>query len=271
MAKNRDSERLQKYLASIGVGSRRKIEDQIRDGRILVNGKLARLGDKVTPGAKITIDGKPVKQKQDRAGAAKQNQRVILYNKPEGEICTRSDPKGRPTVFKNLPHLRGERWVAVGRLDINTRGILLFTNDGNLANHLMHPGAGIEREYLCRVFGEVDKESIKRLTDGVEIEGKKLRFLKVRRQRGESKNTWYSVVVTEGRYREVRRLWEAVGCQLSRLSRIRYGKVLLPRGVKPGGWLELDPSLIDRLAKNKVTDKPLSPRVKQKKNSTRWR
>lgn len=271
MSKKPDSERLQKYLASQGVGSRRKIEELIRQGRIQVNGKPAQIGDKVVPGCRVVIDGKALKLKQERGSDSKVHQRVLVYNKPEGEICTRSDPRGRPTVFKNLPHLRGERWVAVGRLDINTRGLLLFTNDGNLANHLMHPSLGIEREYLCRVFGDVDKEAIKRLQDGIMIDGKKLRFQSIRRQQGENKNTWYSVVVTEGRYREVRRLWESVGCQLSRLSRIRYGKINLPRGIKLGGWIELEPALIDRLSKNRSTDKPLSPKVKSRKQQNRKR
>ena len=162
MPKKPDNERLQKHLAGLGVGSRRKIEDLIREGKVTVNGKVAALGDKAIPGSRINVDGRPVKITPENERSSKPRQRVILYNKPEGEICTRSDPKGRPTVFKNLPHLKGERWVAVGRLDINTRGLLLFTNDGNLANHLMHPSLGIEREYLCRVFGEVTKQSIER-------------------------------------------------------------------------------------------------------------
>ena len=264
MPKQQDSERLQKYLAGIGIGSRRKIEELIRQGKITVDGKIAQIGDKVIVGSRINVDGRPVRI--DKTEDIKfRKQRVILYNKPEGEICTRSDPKGRPTVFRNLPHLKGERWVAVGRLDINTRGLLLFTNDGNLANHLMHPSLEIERDYLCRVFGEVDKEAIKKLTDGIEIDGKKVRFHKVRRSQGEGKNIWFQVTVMEGRYREVRRLWESVGCQLSRLNRISYGKVTLPRGIKLGGWVELEPAMIERLAQNKATEKPLPPKVQRRR------
>ena len=269
MSKKPDSERLQKYLAGLGIGSRRKIEDLIREGKVTVNGKVAGLGDKAIPGSRISVDGRPVKISQENERYSKPKQRVILYNKPEGEICTRSDPKGRPTVFKNLPHLKGERWVAVGRLDINTRGLLLFTNDGDLANHLMHPSLGIERQYLCRVFGEVSKESIERLTAGIEIDDRKLKFHKIRRQSGEGKNTWFSVTVMEGRYREVRRLWEAVGCQLSRLSRVGYGKILLPRGVKLGGWVELETDQIETLARNRETDKPVTPKPVRRRSQQR--
>lgn len=234
--------RLQKFLADRGVGSRRKIESWITDGRIRVDGKLAQLGDRVDERSKIKIDGRLV-----RAGNAQRDSRVILYNKPEGEICSRSDPAGRPTVFRNLPKLKGERWVAVGRLDINTRGLLLFTNNGELANRLMHPGSDIEREYMCRIFGRVDTSTLERLQEGVRIDGAEFRFKKVERQRGEGSNTWYSVVVTEGKYREVRRLWEAVGCRVSRLVRIRYGSVTLPKNLRQGAWAELKPRAIDRL------------------------
>jgi len=256
-------ERLQKYLSGLGVGSRRKIEEWIEQGRITVNGKVARLGDRVTPKCRIKIDGRPIKGKSQDPSQRRQ-QRVILYNKPEGEVCTRSDPGKRPTVFRRLPLLKGERWVAVGRLDINTRGLMLFTNDGDLANHLMHPKLGLEREYLCRVYGQVDNPSLERLKEGIEIDGQLIRFHQVRRQRGEHSNTWYSVVVKEGKYREVRRMWEAIGCKLSRLSRIRYGKVALPRGIKLGDWIELEPALIDQLAKNNENDKVVTPRLPKK-------
>ena len=254
------SERLQKYLSSLGIGSRRKIEEWIEQGKITVNGKVARLGDRVTPKCGIKIDGRPIKGKSQNPSQRRQ-QRVILYNKPEGEICTRSDPANRPTVFRRLPLLKGERWVAIGRLDINTRGLMLFTNDGDLANHLMHPKLGIEREYLCRVYGQVDNPSLDRLKEGIEIDGHVIRFHQVRRQRGEHSNTWYSVVVEEGKYREVRRMWEAIGCKLSRLSRIRYGKVALPRGIKLGDWIELSPVLIEQLAKNDDNDKVVTPKL----------
>jgi len=257
-------ERLQKYLSGQGVGSRRKIEEWIGQGKITVDGKIAQLGDRVTTDCRIKIDGRPLKG-QARGNRGKniqhRQQRVILYNKPEGEICTRSDPRGRPTVFRNLPILKGARWVAVGRLDINTRGLMLFTDDGNLANHLMHPKLGIEREYLCRVYGQVDDDSLDRLKAGIKIDGQLIRFHKVRRQHGEHSNTWYSVTVTQGKYREVRRMWAAIGCKLSRLSRIRYGKVGLPRGIKPGGWIELNSTLIAQIAKNDNNDRVVIPRL----------
>ncbi len=234
--------RLQKFLADRGVGSRRKIESWIADGRIKVDGRLAHLGDRVDEKSRIKIDGRLV-----RTGQAQKDSRVILYNKPEGEICSRNDPARRPTVFRNLPKLRGGRWVAVGRLDINTRGLLLFTNNGELANRLMHPGSDIEREYMCRIFGRVDAGTIERLQNGVRIDGGEYRFKKIKRQRGEGSNTWYSVVVSEGKYREVRRLWEAVDCRVSRLVRIRYGSVTLPKNLRQGEWIELKPSAIDRL------------------------
>ncbi len=265
MSKGAEPERLQKYLSSIGVGSRRKIEQWIGQGKISVNGKVAQLGDKVTPDCQVKIDSRALKGKPRELVAGKvAQQRIILYNKPEGEICTRSDPKNRPTVFRHLPLLKGARWVAVGRLDINTRGLMLFTNDGDLANHLMHPKLGLEREYLCRVYGQVDPESLSRLKAGIEIDGHLTRFLQVRRQRGERSNTWYSVTVQQGRYREVRKMWTAVGCKLSRLSRIRYGKVALPRGIKLGDWIELSPDLIKKLAQNADHDKVVTPRLEKK-------
>ncbi|MEM7195670.1 MAG: pseudouridine synthase [Pseudomonadota bacterium] len=235
-------ERLQKYLSSIGVGSRRKVDSWIAEGRVRVNGQVAQPGIRVTEKSRISIDGKPV-----RARAAESKTRFIIYNKPEGEICTRSDPQNRPTVFRQLPRLKGERWVVVGRLDINTRGLLLFTNSGSAANRLMHPSNMVEREYLCRVFGEVNKQTVERLLEGIAIDGRKSSFLKVKRQRGEGRNTWYKVVLTQGRYREVRRLWEKVGCQVNRLVRIRYGPVELPRSLRQGQWSELSAGEVNRL------------------------
>jgi len=235
-------ERLQKYLAALGIGSRRKIEGWIAEGKVSVNGRVARLGDRVNTHSRISIGGRPVKLKPV-AG----KRRVLLYNKPEGEISTRSDPRGRPTVFRKLPKLRGERWIAVGRLDINTGGLILFTTDGALANRLMHPGQELEREYLCRVYGQVSDQSIERLREGIELEDHRVRFHYVCRRRGELSNTWYSVVVKEGKYREVRRMWAAVGCRVSRLVRIRYGNVELPRHLKPGQWIELGSRAISAL------------------------
>ena len=248
-------ERLHKHLADLGLASRRTIESWIEQGKITLNGKVAQLGDKVSPGSHISVDGRPL-----RSRSAPRQRRVILYHKPEGEISTRKDPGQRPTVFRGLPKLKGERWVAVGRLDINTRGLLLFTNDGELANRLMHPRFGLEREYLCRVYGRVNADAIARLKAGVMIDRQRVQFLGVRRQRGQgesggrggggdgqSRNSWYSVVVGEGRYREIRRMWEAVGCRLSRLMRVRYGNVVLPKTLKPGQWCELEPAAISGL------------------------
>lgn len=253
--------RLQKFLADRGVGSRRKIESWIAEGRIKVDGRPAQLGDRVDEKSKIKIDGRLV-----RTGQAQKDSRVILYNKPEGEICSRNDPAGRPTVFRNLPKLRGERWVAVGRLDINTRGLLLFTNNGELANRLMHPGSDIEREYMCRIFGRVDADTLERLHSGIRIDGEEFRFKKIKRQRGEGSNTWYTVVVSKGRNREVRRLWEAVDCRVSRLVRIRYGGVTLPKNLRQGEWIELKSNAIDRLFR---AEQPRSEPIEKKPTSKR--
>lgn len=253
--------RLQKFLADRGVGSRRKIESWIVDGRIKVDGRLAQLGDRVDEKSKIKIDGRLV-----RSGRSQKDSRVVLYNKPEGEICSRNDPARRPTVFRNLPKLKGERWVAVGRLDINTRGLLLFTNNGELANRLMHPGSDIEREYMCRIFGRVDAGTLERLQTGIRIDGAEFKFKKIKRQRGEGSNTWYSVVVSEGRNREVRRLWEAVDCRVSRLVRIRYGGVTLPKNLRQGEWTELKSSAIDRLFR---AEEPGAEPIEKKPTSNR--
>ena len=258
----RTGERLHKHLADLGVESRRTIERWIEQGKIKVNGRVAQLGDKVGPHSRISVDGRPLRSKP-----RPRQPRVILYNKPEGEISTRKDPGNRPTVFRHLPGLKGERWVAVGRLDINTRGLLLFTNDGELANRLMHPRFGMEREYLCRVYGRVNADSMQRLKAGVMLDRKRVRFEQVRRQRGQGddggnpgggqpRNSWYSVVVSEGKYREVRRMWEAVGCRLSRLIRVRYGDVILPKTLKPGQWRELKPTAISGLMSGEPSGQP---------------
>ncbi len=238
--------RLQKHLSDLGVGSRRTVEQWITEGRIRVDGQLAELGQRVTDGSRISLNGRPVNRRRLQT----RDTRVIAYNKTEGEICSRDDPGNRPTVFRYLPKLKGARWVAVGRLDINTRGLLLFTNNGDLANSLMHPSAALEREYLCRVFGNVDDAALSKLCDGVLLDGEQIGFKQVQRQRGEGRNTWYRVVVTEGRYREVRRLWESVGCQVSRLVRVRYGPVKLPRGLRPGESKELTPGDVNALVRS---------------------
>lgn len=232
------SEKLQKVLARAGHGSRREIETMISAGRVSVDGKLATLGDRVEPGKalKIRIDGHLVSV----AESTEEVCRVLAYYKPEGELCTRNDPEGRPTVFDRLPKLRGARWIAVGRLDVNTCGLLLFTTDGELANRLMHPSREVEREYAVRVFGQVDDDKLKQLSRGVQLEDGPAAFKTLKFSGGEGINQWYSVTLTEGRNREVRRLWESVGVQVSRLIRTRYGDIDLPKGLPRGGYTELD-------------------------------
>ena len=229
------AERLQKFLARMGLGSRRQIEDWIRQGRITVNGVPAQLGASVNGAEKIGIDGKLIQVR-----AFGQQRRVLAYYKPVGEIASRHDPEGRTTIFEHLPPLRDGRWIVVGRLDLNTQGLLLLTNDGELANRLMHPSFQIEREYAVRVLGEVTPEMLKRLREGVPLEDGLARFDEIREAGGEGVNHWYHVVLREGRNREVRRLWESQGVAVSRLTRVRFGPVTLRRGLYPGHWDELD-------------------------------
>jgi 23S rRNA pseudouridine2605 synthase len=227
--------RLQKVLADAGLGSRREIEVWIGAGRVRVNGQVARLGDRVTPLDRIRVDGKEV----GRGAAPSAELRVIAYNKPEGEVVTRSDPQGRPTVFRRLPHLKTGRWIAVGRLDISTSGLLLLTNQGELANRLMHPSRELEREYAVRILGAVPSETLQRLTVGIDLEDGPARFERVADGGGTGANHWFHVVLREGRNREVRRLWEAAGCKVSRLIRVRYGNVVLGPRVFTGHWRDL--------------------------------
>jgi 23S rRNA pseudouridine2605 synthase len=229
------AERLQKFLARMGLGSRRQIEDWIRQGRITVNGVVAQLGNQVNGAEQIQIDGRPIQVRPFG-----QRRRVLAYYKPVGEVTSRHDPEGRPTIFEHLPLLRDSRWIAVGRLDLNTQGLLLLTNDGELANRLMHPSSQIEREYAVRVLGEVPPEMLKRLREGVALEDGVARFDEIREAGGEGANHWYHVILREGRHREVRRLWESQGVTVSRLTRVRYGPVTLRRGLRPGHWDELD-------------------------------
>lgn len=235
-------ERLQKFLASAGLGSRRQIENWLRAGRITVNGVPAQLGMRVSSADQIEIDGKPV-----QVSAHRQRRRVLAYYKPVGEMTTRHDPEGRPTVFDRLPTLREGRWIVVGRLDLNTQGLLLITTDGELAHRLMHPSSEIEREYAVRLLGEVTPDMVQRLTEGVPLEDGLGRFDAVRAVGGEGANHWYHVILHEGRNREVRRLWESQGLTVSRLIRVRYGPVTLRRGLHPGRWDELNDSQIDEL------------------------
>ncbi len=238
------SEKLQKVLARVGLGSRRHMEEAIIQGRVSVNGKIAEIGQRIESTDELRVDGRKVSFTLEE----ETRRRVLIYYKPEGEICSRQDPEGRPTVFDNLPPIKGERWVMVGRLDINSSGLLLFTNDGELANRLMHPSNEVEREYAVRVMGEVTPEAKHNLLTGVMLEDGSAKFETLSEVGGEGFNRWYEVVVKEGRNREVRRLFESQGLRVSRLLRIRYGTVSLPRHLHTGRWLELDKDEIDGIS-----------------------
>ncbi len=228
------TERLQKVMAGAGLGSRRFLETRIGEGEVLVNGKKASLGRSVKADDRILF-----RQQEWRVVAATAQHRTLIYNKPEGELTTRADPQGRPTVFDRLPQVAGARWVAVGRLDINTTGLLLLTTDGELANALMHPSNQVDREYVCRIRGQVSDEQVEKLHQGVQLEDGPARFSDIKRLPGSSGNQWFQVTILEGRNREVRRLWEAVGCTVSRLKRVRYGAARLPKGLRVGAWSEV--------------------------------
>ncbi|KQA24692.1 pseudouridine synthase [Vibrio metoecus] len=231
------SEKLQKVLARAGHGSRRELEALIRAGRVSVNGKVAVLGERLEDdNALVRVDGHVVSVKAQEEVIC----RVLAYYKPEGELCPRHDPEGRRTVFDRLPKIRGSRWISVGRLDANTSGLLLFTTDGELANRLMHPSRQVEREYLVRVFGDVNEEKVRNLVRGVQLEDGMARFEDVMYAGGEGINHTFYVVINEGRNREVRRLWESQGTTVSRLKRVRYGDIFLDKKLPRGGWMELD-------------------------------
>ncbi|QAU23121.1 rRNA pseudouridine synthase [Dyella sp. M7H15-1] len=223
-------ERLHKVLANAGLGSRRMLEQRIQAGEVEVNGAAANIGASVHAGDRVVLDGKQFVVATDN----RDNAEVLVYHKPEGVVTTREDPEGRPTVFEQLPRLKGARWVAVGRLDINTTGLLLLTTDGELANALMHPRSGLEREYLCRVHGEVPDEIIEKLKAGVELEDGPARFDEIAIISRGGSHSWFRVVIREGRNREVRRLWDSQGFLVSRLKRIRYGNIELPRMLRRG-------------------------------------
>ncbi|TAK73283.1 MAG: pseudouridine synthase [Gammaproteobacteria bacterium] len=229
------SEKIQKILANAGVGSRRQVETWIQEGRITVNGRLATIGERITYHDKICIDKREVKLIKSH----QQKSRVLLYHKPEGEMCTRHDPEGRPTIFDRLPLIRNSRWICVGRLDFNTSGLLLITNDGKLAHHLMHPSSQIEREYAVRVRGAVTPQVMDKLRTGIQLDDGLAHFDQLVDAGGQGANHWYHVIVKEGRNRLVRRLWEALGFTVSRLIRIRFGPVYLPSGLRRGRHVEL--------------------------------
>lgn len=232
-------EKLQKVLAHLGLGSRRQIEGWIEEGRLTIDGLTARLGDRVRGGQAVRLDGKSI------ALDAASQVRVLLYHKPLREVCSRNDPEGRKTVFERLPRLKSGRWISVGRLDFNTTGVLLFTTDGDLAHALMHPSAAIEREYLVRVMGRVDDDVLQRLKEGVQLDDGPARFSDIQEGGGDGINRFFYVVLTEGRNREVRRLWESQGLTVSRLKRVRYGEVFMPSKLKKGQWLELPQKDVD--------------------------
>jgi 23S rRNA pseudouridine2605 synthase len=236
-------ERIQKVLARGGVGSRREIERWINEGRLKLNGAAVTLGARLKAGDHLQINGRVVHWER----FAEQPTRVLLYHKPAGEVVTRRDPEGRPVVFTQMPKLATGRWIAVGRLDINTSGLLLATNNGELANRLMHPSTQVEREYAVRILGEVPDVTMEKLKQGVELEDGKAKFDNIKFFAGEGANKWYYVTVSEGRNKLVRRLWESQEVTVSRLMRVRYGPVVLPERLKAHSFYELTDKELDLL------------------------
>ncbi len=260
-------EKLQKVLARAGIGSRREMERWIEQGRVKVNDQVATIGDRVSDKDNIKVDNKFISQRRTQV-----QQRVIAYHKPVGEVCTRDDPEGRTTIFKNLPKLKSGRWISVGRLDLNTSGLLLLTTDGELANKLMHPSSEIEREYAVRILGEASPEIIKELKTNVPLEDGDAHFVDVKAAGGQGANHWYHVVLKEGRNREVRRLWEYFGFAVSRLMRIRYGDIKLERRVRPSKSEDLTDKEMIALYKsvglNYVVAEPKKDKSRFKDNMT---
>lgn len=252
-------ERLHKLLAQSGIGSRREMEALIAEGRVNVNGQTAEVGQSASPGDRIKVNGRLVHVK-----FSNRLPRVILYHKPEGEIVSRDDPQHRPSVFTSLPRMTGGRWVAVGRLDFNTSGLLLFTTSGDLANRLMHPRYNLVREYAVRILGELPDSARQRLLDGVELDDGTARFSAFQEAGGDGANRWYRVCLFEGRNREVRRMFEAVGVVVSRLMRVRYGPFALPPNLKRGQVLELGEAEVQKLLTEFEMENPGSTRPPRK-------
>ena len=251
-----DAPKLHKVLAQAGMGSRLEMEELILQGRISVNNEPAHVGQRIQYGDLIKVNGKPI-----RVRIAPPPARVIAYHKPAGEIVSHDDPQNRPSVFRKLPRLQQGKWQSVGRLDLNTEGLLLFTSSGELANRLMHPRFGLEREYAVRVLGALSNDEKARLLEGVQLDDGFAQFGSIEDGGGEGANCWYRVTISEGRNREVRRMMEAVGHAVSRLIRVRYGAMVLPHGLRRGGWIELDEADIRALMKASGT--PEQPRVER--------
>jgi 23S rRNA pseudouridine2605 synthase len=249
-----ETPKLHKVLAQSGMGSRLEMEQLILEGRISVNNEPAHIGQRIQFGDSIKVNGKPIRYRIDPPPA-----RVIAYHKPVGEVVTHDDPQNRPTVFRKLPKLLHGKWQSVGRLDLNTEGLLLFTSSGELANNLMHPRFGLEREYAVRVLGALSKDEKQALLNGVQLDDGTAQFGSIEDGGGEGSNCWYRVTISEGRNREVRRMLESVGHAVSRLIRIRYGAMVLPRGLKRGAWMELDDSDIQSLMRAVGAGQDVSP------------
>ena len=244
LAPQADSPKLHKVLAQAGLGSRLEMEQLILEGRISVNNEPAHIGQRIQYGDQVKVNGKPIRVRIDPPAA-----RVIAYHKPAGEIVSHDDPQNRPSVFRKLPRLQHGKWQSVGRLDLNTEGLLLLTSSGELANRLMHPRFGLEREYAVRVLGALSNDEKQKLLDGVTLDDGPARFASIEDGGGEGANCWYRVTISEGRNREVRRMMEAVGHAVSRLIRIRYGAMVLPHGLRRGAWIELEEADIRALMK----------------------
>lgn len=261
-------ERIQKVLAEAGYGSRREIEEWVVAGRISVNGEPSFLGQKIGPGDRVKVNGKLVNLKF-AAEQKKRGPRVLMYHKPDGEIVSKDDPEGRPSVFDRLPTINKGRWIAIGRLDFNTSGLLLFTDNGELANRMMHPRYEIEREYAVRLLGELSDEQRQQLTEGIELEDGQAKFTTLADEGGEGANHWYRVTLSEGRNREVRRMFEAVGLTVSRLMRVRYGKVELPSRLKRGMYEEMTPEQVAQLSGTPVDKRQQRPEDKRRASAAK--